>query len=405
MTKKLICSVGFIIAMAIIIAGCEKGPQFRDFTYPAPKPTGLSPVSGFPTTTITISGSDFDTLPNAVKVWFGGIQATTIVSSNGNQIVVQVPSNAVSGKVSLQVWTTKVDSVGTYTVLAAPVINSIASKNAQTNVAFPGDSLYIKGIRFGTDVSKATIKFNGTTATNIPVYTDTLIKVIAPTGFSSGNVTLTINGLTLTATPAIINPNAAGVITPYFLSNTGDTTKGGGFTVSGSLVSSRWGTLASPWVTNTALKNKTGVGGYSKDAPSGGLAGTICMETWGNTPITDGITYQPTSMALPAGSYTLSVRYYSEVQTNSTVYMEVAAGNSGIPNTANISSALASIALANPAVIGTTKPNVTETKTLNFTIASSQVVSIGFLANLTWGNGTADPGNYIRIDWLKLVKN
>jgi hypothetical protein len=405
MTKKLICSLGLITAIAIYIAGCEKGPQFRDFSYPAPKPTGLSPAAGFPTTNITITGSDFDSLPGAVKVWFGGIQATTIVSSNGNQIVVQVPSNAVTGKVSLQVWTTKVDSVGTYTVLAAPVVTSVASKNAQTNVAFPGDTLYIKGFRFGTDASKAAIKLSGTTATNVPFYNDTLIKVIAPTGFSSGNATLTIGGLTLTATPAIINPNSAGVITPYFLSNTGDTTKGGGFTVSGSLVSSRWGTLASPWVMNTAAKNKSGVGGYSADKSSGGIAGTICWETWGNTPITDGIIYQPTSMSLPAGSYTLSVKYYSEVQTNSTVHLAVAAGNSGIPILANLSSALASVALASPAVIGTTKPNVTETKSLNFTVSSSQVVSIGFLANLAWGNGTADPGNYIRVEWIKLVKN
>jgi hypothetical protein len=401
MTNKLICAIGFLTAIAFIIAGCEKGPQFRDFSYPAPKPTGLSPASGYASINITITGSDFDTLPGAVKVWFGGIEATTIVSSNGNQIVVQVPANAVSGKVSLQVWATKLDSIGTYTVIAPPVINSVASKNAQSNVALPGDTLYLKGLRFGTDVSKAAIKVSGTTATDIPFYNDTLIKVIAPDGFSSGNVTLTIGGLTLTATPAIINPNASGVITPYFLSNIGDTTKNGGFTTSTTpLVSNRWGTLAAPWVTNTAAKNKTGAGGYSKDG-----GGTICWETWGNTPITDGIIYQPTSMPLPAGSYTLSVKYYSEVQKNSTVHLAVSTGNSGIPTLANLSNALASVALANPAVTGTTKPNVTETKSLNFTLSSSQVVSIGFLANLAWGNGSADPGNYIRVDWIKLNKN
>ena len=85
--------------------------------------------------------------------------------------------------------------------------------------------------------------------------------------------------------------------------------------------------------------------------------------------------------------------------------MAGAAGNSGIPCLANFSSALASVALTSPAVIGTTKPNITDTKSLNFTVSSSQVVSIGFLANLAWGNGTADPGNYIRVDWIKLVKN
>jgi hypothetical protein len=385
MTKKLICSlglIGLITATAFFISGCEKGPQFREFTYPAPKPTGLSPVSGYAKINITISGSDFDTLPGAVKVWFGGIQATTVVSSNGNQIVVQVPEKAVTGKVTLQVWTTKIDSIGTYTVLASPEIKSIASKNSLANVAFPGDTLTIKGIRFGTDASKAAISFNGTAATDIPVYNDTLIKVIAPSGFTSGNVTLTISGLTLTATPAIVNPNAAGFITPYFLSNTGDTTKGGGFTTTTALVSNRWSTLAAPWITNTAAKNKSGVGGYATDKPGGGLNGTLCWETWNNTPIVDGIVYQPTSMPLPAGNYTLSVKYYSEVQTNSLVTMAVQTGNSGIPTSANIGTALASVALANPAGIGATTPNKTETKSLDFSLTSSQYVSIGFLGNL-----------------------
>lgn len=390
----------WLITTAIICTSCEKEARYREFNYPAAVPSGMSPASGFPMTNVTITGTNLDTLKGAVKVWFGGIPATNIVSATGSQIVVQVPADAASGKVSLQVWTTKVDSVGTYSVIAPPVINSVSSQNAQSNVAFPDDTVYIKGIRFGTDVSKVAIQFSGTTAGNIPFINDTLIKVVAPAGFSTGNVTLTTGGLTLTGTPPIINPNAPGNLTPYFLGNTGDTTKGGGFTSAGALVSNRWGTLAAPWISNTAAKNKTGAGGYSKDGN-----GTICWETWSNTPITDGIIYQPTSMALPAGNYTLSVKYYSELQQNSTVHFEVASGASGIPALANIGNALASVALASPATVGTTSPNVTETKTLNFSLSSPEVVSIGFLANVAWGNGTANPGCYIRIDWIKLVKN
>ena len=399
MKNKFLNILYCLIAMIIVGTSCEKGPQFREFNYAAPMPSGLSPASGYPMTNVTITGTNLDTLKGAVKVWFGGIQATNVVSATGNQIVVQVPTNAVSGKVSLQVWTHTLDSIGTYTVVASPVITSVASQNVQKNIAFPGDTILIKGIRFGTDFSKATIQVSGTTADNIPFYSDTLIKVVAPDQFSSGNVTLTIGGLTITATPPIINPGASGNITQYFLSNTGDTAKGGGFTNTGSLVSNRWGTLAAPWITNADAKNKSGAGGYSKDG-----GGTLCWETWSNTPITEGIVYQATSMPLPAGDYTLSVNYYSEVQQNSTVHLEVANGNSGIPTLANISSALASIALGNPANIGGTTPNLTETKSLDFTLASSQVVSIGFLANLAWGNGTADPGCYIKVSWIKLVK-
>jgi hypothetical protein len=400
MKHKFLSIACWLITMVLFGTSCEKGPNFKEYVYPEQTATGLSTTSGYPRIDVTITGKDFGDKVGAVKVWFGGVQADTIRSCSNTQIVVQVPAKAVSGKVTLQVWTHTDDSIGTFTVIPAPVINSIASNNAQKNVAYPGDTLTIKGIRFGTDVSKAAIKFNGTAATDIPSFSDTLIKVVAPNGFSSGNATLTMGGLTLTATPAIINPNAPGNITPYFLSNTGDTAKGGGFTVTGSLVSNRWGTLAAPWISNAAAKNKSGAGGYSKDG-----GGTLCWETWGNTPITDGIIYQPTSMPLPAGNYTLSVKYYSEVQQNSTVHLAVAAGNSGIPTLANISSALASVALANPANVGATSPNLTETKTLNFTVSSSQVVSIGFLANLAWGNGTANPGCYIKVDWIKLVKN
>jgi hypothetical protein len=405
MKNKFLNVVCGFIAMVVVNTSCEKGPQFREFNYPAPTTSGVSPASGYPMINVTITGANLDTLKGAVKVWFGGIQATNIVSATGNQLVVQVPSNAVSGKVSLQVWTHKVDSIGTYTVIAPPVINLVASQNAQKNIAFPGDTVSIKGIRFGTDASKATIKFNGTTATNIPFINDTLIKVVAPNSFSTGIVTLTMGGLTINGTPVIINPNAPGNLTPYFLGNTGDTTKGGGFTNTGALVSNRWGTLAAPWISNAAAKNKTGTGGYSKDAPAGATAGTLCWETWSNTPIVDGIIYQPTSMPLPAGNYTLSVRYYSEIQQNSSMYLEVASGNSGIPTLANISSALASLAIATPANVGTTSPNITETKSVNFTLPSSQVVSIGFLGNIAWGNGTANPGCYVRVDWIKLVKN
>src|SRR5687768_2587481 len=167
MKHKFLNIACWLITMALLGTSCEKDPQFRDFNYAAQVPSGLSPASGYPMTNVTITGTNFDTLTGAIKVWFGGIEATTVVSAKGNEIVVQVPANAVSGKVSLRVWTTKVDSIGTYTVIPSPVINSIASRNAQTNVALPGDTLSIRGIRFGTDVSKVAIKFNGTSAPNI----------------------------------------------------------------------------------------------------------------------------------------------------------------------------------------------------------------------------------------------
>lgn len=180
-------------------------------------------------------------------------------------------------------------------------------------------------------------------------------------------------------------------VTSIYLSNTGPFTR--------ATFDGRWGTLAAPWITNAAAKNKDGGtnGGYASDE-----GGVINWETWGNTPVVNGIVYQPTNTALPAGTYQVSFTYYSEIQANSTVYCIAAAGGTGIPVLANLSSALGSAGLFNGANIGATSPNVKETKTFEFVLTSPQVVSIGFLGNVI-GNG--NPGSYFQVLNIKLFRN
>lgn len=164
----------------------------------------------------------------------------------------------------------------------------------------------------------------------------------------------------------------------------------------------RWGTLAAPWITNAAAKNKGGVnGGYTSDWRWGNN-GQICWETWGNTPVTDGKIYQPTSSPLPAGSYTVRFQYYSEIQSNSTVHCIAAAGGGGIPSLPNLSSALGYTSLYNSIPVGSTGPSIDETKSFTFTIDTPQVVSIGFLGNIV-GNG--NPGTYFVVRSISLIKN
>lgn len=393
---------GFMMVICFaFFTACEEGPNFRIQEYPEQTATGISPAIGYPGINVTITGTDFGTLKGAVKVYFGGILATNVVSCEDTKIVVQVPAGAISGDVDLQVWKHTNEAFASFTVLPAPAITSVVSSNAINNVAFPGvDTVTINGINFGTDASKAVVSFNGTVAPIVTI-ADKKITVLAPANFATGFVTVTMGGLTISGTPAIINPTAAGDITPYFMSNTGVIdAKGGGF-VRGAYDGSRWGTLAAPWVTNAAGLNKSGRGGYGREQWNG-RDGFICWETWGNTPVVDGTIYQPTSMALPAGSYTVTLNYYGEIQTDSSVYLVVAAGGTGIPTLANISTALASVMLYNGTVIGTTKPSFGGDVTLNFNLVTSQVVSIGFLGNM---QGRTTNGNYFLGKWIKLVKN
>ena len=180
-------------------------------------------------------------------------------------------------------------------------------------------------------------------------------------------------------------------VTSIYLSNTGPFTR--------ATYDGRWGTLAAPWITNAAAKNKDGGtnGGYSSDA-----GGVINWETWGNTPVTDGIVYQVTSSPLPAANYLVTFDEYSEVQSNSSVYCVAAAGGNGIPTLANLSiSSLGYVSLFNGATVGKTSPNINDTRSFTFILSSPQVVSIGFLGNLV-GNG--NPGNYFQVKNIKLYK-
>jgi hypothetical protein len=188
-------------------------------------------------------------------------------------------------------------------------------------------------------------------------------------------------------------------VTKVYLSNAGPN-----FTGTYGSGDGRFGTLNAPWISNAGALNKgsgaTAYGGY--EHASWQSAGVLTWETWGNTPVVDGKIYQVTSAPLPVGNYTISFSYYSEIQQNSTMYCIAAAGGNGLPSLSDLATALGSVALYNGATIGATSPNVSETKTFNFTLTESQSVSIGFLGNLV-GNG--NPGQYIQISSIQLIQN
>ncbi|HEX6427076.1 MAG TPA: LamG-like jellyroll fold domain-containing protein [Niastella sp.] len=176
------------LALAAIYAACTKGPDIKSYTYPAPEPKAMFPDSGYAGfADVTINGSQFGDYKNAVKVFFNGIPADTILSCEDGKIVARVPANAVSGKVSLQVWTNTIDSIGDFMVVPAPIVSS-----ANKDIGLPGETVEVSGKGFGTDMTNVLVNFNGTTGT-IAEITDTLLKVVLPQGFSSGAIVVYVN--------------------------------------------------------------------------------------------------------------------------------------------------------------------------------------------------------------------
>ena len=164
------------------------------------------------------NGADFGDQVEAVKVFFGGVEADSVLMCKNNRIVVKVPDAAVTGAVSLEVWGKSVDSVATFTVLPTPTIVSVRSDNGLgEGVAAAGDLVTITGTNFGTDASVISVSFNGTSA-DFELVDEEHIVATAPAGYASGSVYVTINRMRLTG-DAMMNPESKGDVTIFYLEN------------------------------------------------------------------------------------------------------------------------------------------------------------------------------------------
>lgn len=162
-------------------AGTATGPVF---TYlQAPVISTINPISAKAGTAITITGTNFDPVVANNSVKFNGT-AATITSATSTSLVVTAPAGGSTGAV------TETTSGGTatgpvFTYLQAPAISGISPASGVA-----GASITITGTNFDVTAANDIVKFNGTTAA-VTSATATQLVVVAPTGGSSGNVTVT----------------------------------------------------------------------------------------------------------------------------------------------------------------------------------------------------------------------
>lgn len=93
--KKIIA----LFSIAIVFASCKKEPTKQPDAAP-PIINSLTPGSGQPETSITISGTNFSTAISGNVVKFNGVTAT-IVSVNASSIIAKVPVGAGNGSVTV----------------------------------------------------------------------------------------------------------------------------------------------------------------------------------------------------------------------------------------------------------------------------------------------------------------
>jgi len=160
--------------------------QFANLVPAVPTVTGFTPASGVVGTSVTINGSN---LTGASSVTFNGTAAQFTVTSS-SAIQATVPAGAASGPISVTTSGGTASSSSAFTVLSAPTISSFTPTSGLT-----GASVTMTGTNF---TGATAVSFNGTAAA-FSVTSDTQIQTTVPAGATTGPVSVTAPGGSVTS--------------------------------------------------------------------------------------------------------------------------------------------------------------------------------------------------------------
>jgi len=149
--------------------------------------TVITPSSGLPGTPVSITGTNFGATQGTSTVTFNGTTATSISYWSTTSIMAVVPPGAITGSVVVTVNSVASNGVP-FTVPVPPTISSLSPTSGVV-----GTPVTIAGLNFGASQGTSTVTFNGTAAT-ISNWSATSIAAVVPSGATSGNVVVTVNG-------------------------------------------------------------------------------------------------------------------------------------------------------------------------------------------------------------------
>jgi RHS repeat-associated protein len=168
-----------------------------------PSIADVFPTSGTVGTSVTITGTNFGATQGTNIVTFNGTAAAPTAWS-ATSITVPVPTGATTGNVMIS--NAGIASNGmSFTVLSVSTITGLSPTSGST-----GTSVTISGTNFGSSQGTSTVTFNGTIGTPT-LWSATSIKAPVPTGATTGNVVVIVNGVatggthtfTVSGTPTI----------------------------------------------------------------------------------------------------------------------------------------------------------------------------------------------------------
>lgn len=162
-------------------------------TEATPSVTSLSPSTGPVNTVVTVAGTGFSSPQGTSTIKFNGTVAAP-TSWSDTSITVPVPAGATTGSVVVAVGGQSSTGV-TFTVTGGPSITSF-SPGSGTG----GTSVTISGSNFGASQGSSIVRFNGIAAAVTSWNANgQSISANAPSGVTTGPITVTVSGQTATS--------------------------------------------------------------------------------------------------------------------------------------------------------------------------------------------------------------
>lgn len=180
----------FFLLPLLSLISCEKdnnevvNMQHQD---PSLTVTAISSVQGYAGDQFTITGTDFGAAKQFMKVFIGQNQTKTI-SCSDEKVVVEVPEEATTGKISIELLGETITSEWIYKVLDKPSVETM-----NPIWGFVGDEITFGGSNLGVKAEDIQLYF-GTSKTRAKVtsWTPESFAVEIPADATSGKITLNI---------------------------------------------------------------------------------------------------------------------------------------------------------------------------------------------------------------------
>jgi hypothetical protein len=188
-----------------VTVGGVSATSVAEFTLlPKPSIISFNPEKGAVGADVTIFGTNIGPTP---VVRFNTTVAT-VTSSTETSITTKVPAGATTGPISVTVSGITVSTTSVFTVLPTPTVTGFTPDSGA-----PGATITITGANFSTTPGENVVRINGTLAT-VTASTSTSITVTIPAGATSGPISVTVSGVTITS-EANFNVRPTPVITGF----------------------------------------------------------------------------------------------------------------------------------------------------------------------------------------------